>query len=102
MLIEKNERLPSFITPPRQGVGLRCIYAFLALNAAGAVAARKRFYLLTGNEVEVAGDCMLQRGRRYAEFQRGLEVLTVQKAGDYAARKAVAAAYTVNDRGNSV
>ncbi len=62
MLIEKNERLPSFITPPRQGVGLRRIYAFsnyLALHSAGAVAARKRFYLLTGNEVEVAGDCVL-------------------------------------------
>lgn len=40
-------------------IGLRCIYAFLALNAAGAVAARKRFYLLAGNEVEVAGDCVL-------------------------------------------
>ena len=43
-------------------IGLRRIYAFsnyLALHSAGAVAARESFYLFTGNEVEVTGDCVL-------------------------------------------
>ncbi len=39
-------------------VGTECDL-HLSLNAAGAVAARESLYLFTGNEVEVAGDCVL-------------------------------------------
>ena len=77
-------------------------YFHLSLNTTAAVAACESFNFLSGYKVEVAGDGVLERGCSYAEFKRGLEVLAVEEAADYAARKAVAAAYAVNDGSNSV
>ena len=67
------------------------------MNASAAVAARKRLYLFTRNEVEVAGDSVLQCGSRHAEFESRFEIFTVKEALDYAARLVVSADLAVKD-----
>ena len=74
----------------------------LSLNAAAAVAAGERLNFLAGYKVEVAGDGVLERGGCNAELEGRLEVLAVEEAADYAAGKAVAAAYAVDYGGYPV
>ena len=70
---------------------------FSPLHSAGAVAAHELRHVGNIHAVEVADDRVLQAARRHGKLQRGLLVLIVVQSIDQAARKAVAAAHTVDD-----
>ena len=74
----------------------------LSLNAAAAVSADEIIYVRAGYEVEVAGNGVLERRSRYAEFKSVFKVLAVYKAADRTAGKGVAAAYAVYNRRDPV
>ena len=54
------------------------LYVLLALYPAGSVAACQSLHFFPGHQVEVAGNGVLQRGRRHAVLQCSLEILAVQ------------------------
>ena len=69
----------------------------LSLHSARAVAAHELFHIGNADTVKVTDHAVLQTGSCNCKFERGLLVLIVVQSIDQAARKAVAAAHTVNN-----
>ena len=71
--------------------------SFLSLHSAGAVTAHELFHVRNAAAVKVTDHAVLQAGSCNCKFERGLLVLILVQAVDQTARKAVAAAHTVNN-----